>query len=300
MTDANRAADPAEMNDTPPDGVDLHRTPLAGNPFNPAASGYDPSAFRVDLYGNRVDRNPYFPDPNNPNLDMGQVLYHMAFGAKPEDFHPFLRPLAHGFSIAFQPQPKVPGLLGSLEVIRAAAQASPPEDFPSAGEEGEDAGSDDAEVTPAAVGQGQRLSTTYPRTLDPTVERHVAEYNQTHGLKPGDREYLDPDIIKAMIRQEAGHDYDALLRDPMQVNGPDGDWDKHKFRLGLRRGVAPGADLSVKAGIQWLRRKAYEHDGRGNESRFRGWPQAVQRYNGRLPDYSDQVWDHLGEIKGGF
>ena len=43
-----------------------------------------------------------------------------------------------------------------------------------------------------------------------------------------------------------------------------------------------------------------EHDGQGKEVGFRGWPNAVQRYNAHLPDYSDQVMDHLGEIKGGF
>jgi hypothetical protein len=175
----------------------------------------------------------------------------------------------------FQAQPpKVPGLLGSLNDIRLAIGA-------------------------AGAAQSRTLPSIYPKTLDPTVERHVAEYNQTYGLRPGDREYLDPDLVKAMIRQEAGRDYDALLRDPMQVNAFAGDWDPRKADYGLTKGSAPGADLSVRAGIQWLRRKAYVHDDRGNEVGFRGWPQAVQRYNAHLPDYSDQVMDHLGEIKGG-
>jgi hypothetical protein len=273
-------------------------------PAGPTASDADPNTLSLDLNRTPLVGRPFSfdpPDPNNPRLDIGQVLYHLAAGARPEDFHPAVQPLAQGLSIGFEPKPPLgPGLLGSAEDIRQAIAAVPGREIPGAEAGMEDAGSDDAEVAPAAVDRRQRFSTTYPRTLDPTVERYVTEYNQAHGLKPRAPEYLDPDLIKAMIRQEAGHDYDALIRDPMQVNGPDGDWDRQKSKFGLRKGVAPGADLSVKAGIQWLRQKAYEHDDQGNETRFRGWPQAVQRYNGRLPDYSDQVWDHLGEIKGGF
>jgi hypothetical protein len=299
MTDASYSADPSDDEGAPSDGVDLNRTPLARNAFGSSASGYDPSALRVDLYGNPVDRNPYFPDPADPNLDMGQVLYHMASGAKPEDFHPALQPLARGFSIAFEPQPPLgPGLLGSLENIRATVRATPKEDVP--GAEIEDAGSDDVQVAPAAVGQRPRFSTTYPRTLGPTVERHVAEYDQAHRLKPGNPEYLDPDLIKAMIRQEAGHDYDSLLRDPMQVNNL-GDWAKEKSRLGLSKGAAPGADAGIKAGIAWLRTKAYPRDDNGM-THFIGWQSGVRAYKGRNDlgtAYAKSVMNHLAEVKRG-
>lgn len=299
MTDASYSADASTVDDGPSiDGVDLSRTPLAGDPFN--GSAYDPGALRVELYGNAVDRNPYFPDPNDPTLDGGQVLYHMAFGAKPEDFHPALQPLAQGYSVALQLPPSMgPGLLGSLDDIRAAIASSPADRaLPSEGEV--DEGASDPDVSPAALSQRTALPSIYPKTLDPIIDRRVGQYNQAHGLKPGDAEYLDPDLIRAMIRQEAGRDYDALIRDPMQVNSSPQDWDKRKAGLGLQSGVTPGADLSVKAGIQWLRGKAYPHDAQGNETLFIGWPQAVQKYNGKLPDYSDQVWDHLGEIKAGF
>jgi hypothetical protein len=299
MTDASYSADASD--DAPSaDGVDLNRTPMAGDPFSPSTSGYDPSALRIDIYGNPVDRTPYFPDPDNPHLDMGQVLYHMAMGAKPEDFHPAVQPLAQGFSIAFQPKPPMgPGLLGSLDDIRAAIASAPGgTDAPNGDEPDEDA--DDADASPAAVSQRTALPSAYTKKLDPIVDRYVAEYNQAHGLRPGVTEYLDPDLIRTMIRQEAGTDHSALSHDPMQVNAHTLDWDKPKVALGLKKGVAPGPDLSVRAGIQWLRRKAYVHDTQGRETRFTGWPLAVQKYNGRLPDYSDQVWDHLGEIKAGF
>jgi hypothetical protein len=298
MTDVSYSSDLPDVDDAPPDGVDLDSTPLAGDPFS--AARYDPSALKVDLYGNPIGRNPYFPDPNDPNLDGGQVLYHMAMGAQPEDFHPALQPLAQGYSNAFQPEPPMPpGLLGSLADIKAAT-TSAPEEQDGSDEDASNEEIDEPDVTPAAISQRTALPSAYPKTLDPTVDRHVTEYNQAHGLKPGDPEYLDPDMVRAMIRQEAGHDYDALISDPMQVNASPLDWDKSKAGLGLQKGVAPGADLSVKAGIQWLRGKAYPHDAQGNETRFIGWPQAVQKYNGHLPDYSDQVWDHLGEIKAGF
>jgi hypothetical protein len=252
----------------------------------------------ADIDGNDSAFGTLVPN-DSASSAAGQVLYHLAFGAQPEDFHPALQPLAAGFSPLFRPQPpQGPGLLGSLDDIRSAIGASEDDD---PAFEALDARADpNAESGSPAAAQRQALPTSYPKTLDPNVERHVAEYNQTYGLKLGDREYLDPDMIKAMIRQEAGYDLDALIRDPMQVNAFTGDWDDKKSDLGLVKGVAPGADLSVKAGIQWLRRKAYLHDSRGRESRFIGWPQAIQRYNGNLPDYSDQVLDHLGEIKGGF
>jgi hypothetical protein len=172
MTDDSYSTNPSDDDGTPTDGVDLNRTPLAGAAFGSSASGYDPSALRVDLYGNPVDRNPYFPDPNNPNLDMGQVLYHMAFGAKPEDFHPALQPLARGFSIAFQPKPPLgPGLLGSAADIRAAVASKPAEADQASGD-----GEDDeinSRIDPA------------PPTKAPFVEQAAAR------LSDRDRSYLD-------------------------------------------------------------------------------------------------------------
>ena len=103
MTDTQAPdADPTG-GDSPLSTLDLNRTPLGGNPFN-----LDP------------------PDPANPNLDAGQVLYHMALGARPEDFHPLLQPMAQGYGILLQPQPPMgPGLLGSLDDIRRAVGQAP-------------------------------------------------------------------------------------------------------------------------------------------------------------------------------
>ncbi|MEI9890475.1 MAG: hypothetical protein WDN45_07615 [Caulobacteraceae bacterium] len=104
--------------------IDLNRTPLAGGLPN-----IDP------------------PDPANPHLDGGQVLYHMALGAKPEDFHPALQPLAQGYSIAFQPKPEMgPGLLGSLEDIRNSITAGAPDPDGQAGDNDPSKGQEPTEV----------------------------------------------------------------------------------------------------------------------------------------------------------
>lgn len=175
MADASYSADSSEADDGPgANGVDLTRTPLAGDPFG--SSGYDPSALRVDLYDNPTDRNPYFPDPNNPNLDMGQVLYHMAFGAKPEDFHPFLQPLAQGFSIAFQPKPPMgPGLLGSADDIRAAIMSEPS----TAGESVAEPADDEASFEQAAA----KLSDQNRSYLDRYYDA-VAKYANQYKVNP--------------------------------------------------------------------------------------------------------------------
>lgn len=147
MTDLPGSDDAPVVDDSPLATVDMNRTPLGGDPFNPGP-----------------------PDPANPNLDGGQVLYHMALGALPQDFHPALQPLAQGYGVAFQPPPaKTPGLLGSLDDIQtaiAAAPASMPDD---------DEGTDEPDVTPAAAdGEG-----------GPSMEDGAAK------LSNRDRSYLD-------------------------------------------------------------------------------------------------------------
>jgi hypothetical protein len=171
--------------------LDLKRTPLNGSPFDP-------------------------PDPNNSRLDIGQVLYHLAAGARPEDFHPAVQPLAQGLNIAFQPEPPMgPGLLGSLDDIRAAladmgesvAQDRPPvpasdldetlpdlrfEPSASVGDsrltppnEDENAATD-AAATPAqrtVIGPGGRVVPIYPNVKDfvtknwPAAERLAGQIN---------------------------------------------------------------------------------------------------------------------------
>ena len=76
----------------------------------------DPQAFDSEPNGDMpfagIGRNrtplmtdPFAPDPQDPTLDGGQVLYHTALGAQPEDFHPALQPLAQGYRTLFQPRP---------------------------------------------------------------------------------------------------------------------------------------------------------------------------------------------------
>jgi hypothetical protein len=137
---------------------------------------------------------------------------------------------------------------------------------------------------------------TYPHALDATVENYVAQYNQSKGFRPGDREYLDPDLIKAMIMQESAHDLKAFNSDPMQVNANSRDWDKAKAPLGLVRGVAPGPSLSVEAGIKWLIYKSYV---RANDpDTFKGWFVGVVDYNhtGHVA-YGKSVFGHLAVLK---
>ena len=136
---------------------------------------------------------------------------------------------------------------------------------------------------------------TYSHALDATVEMYVSLYNQSKGFNPGDREYLDPDLIKAMIMREAAFNPKAYASDPMQVNKK-GDWDPYKAHFGLIENVAPGPDLSVNAGIGWLLYKTY---GRSIvPDNFKGWFVGVTDYNsnGNAP-YGKSVFGHLALLK---
>ncbi len=97
------------------------------------------SAFAtIDLNRTPLDRSPFAPNPNDHATGGGEVLYQMAFGAKPEDFHPTLQPLAQGYSLLFQPQQaQGPGLLGSLDDIRQATAANGARQTADGGDSGE-------------------------------------------------------------------------------------------------------------------------------------------------------------------
>jgi hypothetical protein len=139
------------------------------------------------------------------------------------------------------------------------------------------------------VGYTGLVNDPYPKQWDARVEREVAIYNDEHGFKPGDEEYLDPKLIQAQMRAESGGSPKAYANDPMQVNNR-GDWDDKKAQLGLKKGVVPGPDLSIRAGIRWLARKAYEYDSRGEPVKFNGWNSALEGYKGRgNQDYVDRV-----------
>jgi len=139
----------------------------------------------------------------------------------------------------------------------------------------------------------------YPSDLDPVVQAKVAAFNKKNEADPGDDVYLDPDLIRAMIRVESAFNRRAHAHDPMQVNNR-GDWDDYKAEIGLKRGVAPGPDLGIRAGIDWLESKAYHYDGRGRATTFKGWDRAVHDYNGGgNPHYLEQVKRAYGDIKAG-
>lgn len=111
--------------------------------------------------------------------------------------------------------------------------------------------------------------------------------------------YLDPDWIKAMIRVETDYNQAEYLSDPMQLNKP-ADWSAYKGKIGLTKGVAPGADVGVTAGLGVLNARAYRVDASGKHLQFRGWKEATQRYNGGGdPQYLEKVEKAYQDIKNG-
>jgi hypothetical protein len=65
----------------------------------------------------------------------------------------------------------------------------------------------------------------FPNALDPVIRAKVAAFNKMNQADPGDAVYLDPDLIRAVVRVESGHDLKAYNSDPMQVNKSTRDWD---------------------------------------------------------------------------
>jgi hypothetical protein len=151
---------------------------------------------------------------------------------------------------------------------------------------------------PPATMSGLATAKRYPTDLDSTIDAKVAAFNKMNQADPGDDVYLDPDWVRAMVRVESAFDPKAYRSDPMQVNKP-GDWYEDKADLGLKEGVAPGQDLGVKAGVDWLESKAYRYDGRAG-AKFLGWDRATQRYNGGgNPHYLEDVKQAYRDIKAG-
>ena len=114
-------------------------------------------------------------------------------------------------------------------------------------------------------------------------------YNFGRGLGAPAAEALPSDLVMAMVAVESAHNASAYASDPMQVNNS-GDWAPRKAHYGLTQGVAPGQYLGILAGIQWLSYKAYRDDSTGARASFRGWDEAVTRYNGGGdPNYLSKV-----------
>jgi hypothetical protein len=165
--------------------------------------------------------------------------------------------------------------------------------------------SDGPTVDPSETYQvaGPAAGKAYPHALDPVIEKKVAAYNRMNQADPGDAVYLDPDLIKAMVRVESGYDPRAYGSDPMQVNNPR-DWDDYKSDIGLKKGVSPGQELGVGAGLDWLDSKSYHYDGKGRPGPFLGYDEALRRYNGYHdghgnPHYVDDVRAAYRNIKAG-
>ena len=153
-------------------------------------------------------------------------------------------------------------------------------------------------------GMATARTLAFPHTWDPIVEREVAKFNKMNQADPGDDIYLDPDLIKAQIMVESGHNLKVYNSDPMQVNTVD-DWDGkgsnpgHKVTLGLQYGVQPGPDLGIRAGLGWLDAKSYIHDGSGQPGPFIGWERAFKRYNVGDPHYWEKIQSAYSYIKSG-
>lgn len=137
-------------------------------------------------------------------------------------------------------------------------------------------------------------------SLDSSIESIVYIRNLMRGVREGDATYLDPDVVKAVVAVESGMNKKAYQTDPMQVN-VNGDWVPEKSKLlGVQRGVPPGQNLGIWAGVGWLDYKAFRYDKNGKESGFRGWPEAITRYNGGgNPNYLNDVKNALKAIKRG-
>jgi hypothetical protein len=204
-------------------------------------------------------------------------------------------------------QARTPAELVALGRARLAQQAGHAPGSAQSGLQG--LGEDGPLVNPDDNSQvaGPPVAKSYPNSLDPIVEREVANYNQMNQADPGDDIYLDPDLIKAQIRVESGYDQKTYNSDPMQVN-KSGDWDAdpktgdpgHKVTLGLQHGVPPGPELGIRAGLGWLDAKSYIHDGSGQLGPFIGWERTFKRYNGgRDPQYWEKIQNAYRDIKSG-
>ena len=131
------------------------------------------------------------------------------------------------------------------------------------------------------------------------IEAAVGRYNSSKGFVSGMNEYLDPSLVEAMVAVESGYNNSAYTGDPMQVNVP-GDWVKEKTGYGLTKGVSPGAELSISAGIGWLVYKSYSRATWDGPLTFRGWDAGVTRYNGGGdPNYLAKVKAAQASILGG-
>jgi len=143
-------------------------------------------------------------------------------------------------------------------------------------------------------------SNGFPNSADKYITPDVDKFNKDHGYAAGSEGHLDPKTVKAVIMVESGHDLYAYLTGPMQVN-KNGDWpaDNSKAAYGLTKGMPPGQDLGIKAGIGWLASKHEIHDSTGSIIGFRSWDAAIHNYNGGGdPDYDIKFRSAFQSLSG--
>lgn len=133
---------------------------------------------------------------------------------------------------------------------------------------------------------------------DKLIAKCVAAFNAHRetwaGATPSQASQISPITtaqVKSQMIQESGG-ANALSRaawrkDPLQANVP-GDWSSYKKYVGLRRPRnrnEGSLEANLKAGIMILARKGFSPSAQPAanrpSSRFGGWRQALQRYNGR-------------------
>lgn len=133
---------------------------------------------------------------------------------------------------------------------------------------------------------------------DKLIAKCVAAFNAHRetwaGATPGQASQISPITtaqVKSQMIQESGG-ANALSRaawrkDPLQANVP-GDWSSYKKYVGLHRPRnrnEGSLEANLKAGIMILARKGFSPSAQPAanrpSSRFGGWRQALQRYNGR-------------------
>jgi hypothetical protein len=68
--------------------------------------------------------------------------------------------------------------------------------------------------------------------------------------------------------------------------------------LGLTEGQAPGPELGIRAGIDWLESKSYPYNSHGVPGPFLGYKTAINRYNGGgNPNYYSDFLKNFNAIK---
>ncbi len=190
--------------------------------------------------------------------------------------------------------------------------------------------SGDTELGPLLQAAGQEVQSqdllTFPgyeeqwhQSQDALIRQVVAEFNEEKGWEEGDVHYLDPNMVKAWALQESGgHQSIFSGGDMMQVNNK-GDWAKEKTQFGMTKGEQMTPESSLRAALAWAyykgettRAKQGEDNGEGwhdtqrgskslpgYESRFTGWKNALEDYNGGgVAHYEDEILARLesGEV----